>query len=127
VDIAEKTDLLFKMITKDNGREYSYRDIETLAEGAVSSTSIWKVRIGKTKNPGHRMLQSLSDAFQVPVSYFFAETIAEEDIPKYQEQYRSEKLVEQISFRSHELDDEGKKLILDMISYVKKQQDGQNE
>jgi transcriptional regulator with XRE-family HTH domain len=96
--------------------------VENLAGKVVSSTSLWKVRTGKTKNPSQRLLQALSQAFQVPVSFFFDENVSPESIKSYQAQFQSEKMVEQIALRSAELDDEGKQAILDMINVVRKAQ-----
>lgn len=120
--INKRIDLLFQTITKPDGSQYSYRDVENLAGKVVSSTSLWKVRTGKTKNPSQRLLQALSQAFQVPVSFFFDENVSPESIKSYQAQFQSEKMVEQIALRSAELDDEGKQAILDMINVVRKAQ-----
>ncbi len=120
MNISKRLDLLFKTITKPDGQEFSYRDIEELTGNAVSSTAIWKLRTGKTQNPKQSTLQALSEAFQVPISYFFAETVTSEDIPAYREQYHSDMLVEQIALRSQDLDNEGKRTILDMINYVRR-------
>ena len=124
MDITKRIDTLFKTITKLDGSQYSYREVEELAGRAVTSTSIWKARIGKTKSPSQRLLQALSQAFQVPVSYFLDDDVSPADIDNYRAQYSSEKMVEQIALRSAELDDEGKKAILGMINFVRKAQSG---
>ena len=121
-DIAERLDLLFRTVTKEGGKEYSYREIEELAGGAITSTSIWKLRTGRTQNPSLKTLQALSAAFEVPVAYFFIEEVTEDDIPAYLQQYRDEKMVEQIALRAKDLDDNGKQAILDMINYVRRVQ-----
>ena len=121
-DIAERLDLLFRTVTKEGGKEYSYREIEELAGGAITSTSIWKLRTGRTRNPSLKTLQALSAAFEVPVAYFFTEEVTEDDIPAYLQQYRDEKMVEQIALRAKDLDDNGKQAILDMINYVRRVQ-----
>jgi hypothetical protein len=56
------------------------------------------------------------------LEYFSDESVAEEDIPRYQEQYRGERLVEQIALRSSSLDKDAKQLILHTIDYVRKLQ-----
>jgi transcriptional regulator with XRE-family HTH domain len=121
-DIAERLDLLFRTVTKEGGKEYSYREIEELAGGAITSTSIWKLRTGRTQNPSLKTLQALSAAFEVPVAYFFTEEVTEDDIPAYLQQYRDEKMVGQIALRARDLDDNGKQAILDMINYVRRVQ-----
>jgi transcriptional regulator with XRE-family HTH domain len=121
-DIAERLDLLFRTVTKEGGKEYSYREIEELAGGAITSTSIWKLRTGRTQNPSLKTLQALATAFQVPVSYFFVEEVTEDDIRAYLQQYHDEKMVEQIALRAKDLDDNGKQAILDMINYVRRVQ-----
>lgn len=124
MDIAERLDLLFKTVTKSDGQEYSYREIEELTGDAISSTAIWKLRAGKTQNPRRSTLEALSRAFQVPVSFFLDESVSSEDIPGYRRQYRDQELLEQIALRSQHLDEEGKQAILDMIDYVVKAQQG---
>jgi transcriptional regulator with XRE-family HTH domain len=122
VDIAKRLDLLFRTVTKKGGKEHSYREIEELAGGATSSTTIWKLRTGRTQNPSLKTLQALGTAFQVPVSYFFVEEVTEDDIPAYLQQYHDEKMEEQIALRAKDLDDDGKQAILDMINYVRRVQ-----
>lgn len=121
-NIAEKIDLLFKTITRPDGKEYSYRDIEELSGDAISGTAIWKVRTGQTKNPTPKLLQALSQAFEVPLAYFSQESVSPEDVPAFQAQYQSDQMVEQIALRASKLDDEGKQAILDMIDLVSKYQ-----
>jgi transcriptional regulator with XRE-family HTH domain len=127
MDISKRTDWLFKAITKPDGREYSYGDVEEMADGMVTRTSIWKVRTGRTKNPGQKMLQALSTAFQVPANYFFDEGVTPEDIPNYRAQHRSEQMLEQIALRATDLDDEGKQAVLDMIDIVQKAREKSKE
>lgn len=127
MSIADKIDLLFKTITKPNGKAYSYQDVAELAEGAVTRAAIWKARTGKTENPGRRLLGALSEAFQVPPEYFSDEQVTAKDIPRYQKQYRSDVLVEQIALRSSGIDNEGKQAILEMVAYVQKLQRASDE
>jgi len=116
---ADKIDLLFTTITKPDGSSYSYQDIATMGGDVVSRTSIWKARTGKIENPSQRLLGVLSKAFRVPVRYFFEEEIAAEDIPRYLEEYRNERLIDQIALRATELNEEGKEALLQMIDYVR--------
>ena len=122
MDIAKRLDLLFRTVTKKGGKEHSYREIEELAGGATSSTTIWKLRTGRTRNPSLKTLQALGKAFQVPVAFFFDEDTTPEDVSKYRHRYRSEQMVDQIARRSYDLDDEGKQAVLDMITWVRKAQ-----
>ncbi len=122
MDIAKRLDVLFRTVTKKGGKEHSYREIEELAGGATSSTTIWKLRTGRTRNPSLKTLQALGKAFQVPVAFFFDEDLTPEDVSKYRHRYRSEQMVDQIALRSYDLDDEGKQAVLDMITWVRKAQ-----
>jgi transcriptional regulator with XRE-family HTH domain len=121
MDISERVDLLFRTVLDENGQEYSYRQIEKLAGGDVSATSIWKLRSGKTKNPGQKTIRALSKAFGVPVNYFFDKVVSRENIPQYRDEYRdSEKLVDQIALRAGQLNGEGQEAILNLIDYIQK-------
>jgi transcriptional regulator with XRE-family HTH domain len=122
VNVTDRIDLLFKTVTKPDGNEYSYQDVEELTGGVVTRAAIWKARTGKTENPRQRLLGALSKAFQVPMEYFSDEQVTAEDILRYQKQYHSDRLVERIALRSSGLDDDGKQAILDMITFVRKVQ-----
>jgi transcriptional regulator with XRE-family HTH domain len=122
VNITERVDLLFRTVVKPGGKEYSYREVAGLAGGAVSSTTIWKVRTGKIANPSQKTIQALSTAFGVPVRFFFDQDVTPDDLPQYRSEYRSEKMAEQIALRASDLDENGKQAILDMINYVRRAQ-----
>jgi hypothetical protein len=104
------------------GAPYSHREIEKLAGGTVSHTSIWKARKGQINNLSKKMIEALSKAFAIHTSYFFVERVTAEDIPRYQEQYQAELLIEEIALRAGELDEGGKTAILDMINVIRKAQ-----
>lgn len=127
MNIAEKIDLLFKTITNPDGTEYSYREIEDLSKGAISSTAVWKLRMGKTQKPREKTLQALSEAFRVSVTYFHDDSPSLEDIREYREQYRSDKLAEQIALRAYDLDEDVKRTILDMINHVRRTRDTETQ
>ena len=121
MDIAERVDLLFRTVLDEDGQEYSYRQIEKLAGGEVSATAIWKLRTGQTKNPSQKMIRALSEAFGVPVSYFFDEVVSPEDVPQYQDEHReNEQIVEQIALRAGQLNGEGQEAILNLLDYIRK-------
>jgi hypothetical protein len=122
MDHAARIELLFSTVTKPDGKEFSHREIEELAGGTVSHAAIWKARKGLTESLSQRMIEALSTAFQIHPGYFSAEHVTAGDIPKFQKQYRSESLVEQIALRAGQLDDEAKEHILNMIDFVRKAQ-----
>ncbi len=122
MNVTDRIDLLFKTITKPDGKEYSYQDVEKMGEGAVTRAAIWKARTGKTENPRPKLLGVISKAFQVSMEYFSDEQVTAGDIPRYQKQYHNDRMVERIALRSSGLDEDGKQAILDMITFVRKVQ-----
>jgi len=70
---AELVDHLFKTCLKENGREYSYREVSRAMDGQVSPAALAKLRSGEIENPGRQVLLLLCKFFKVPASYFFPE------------------------------------------------------
>ena len=122
MNVTDRIDLLFKTVTKPDGKKYSYQDVEELGEGVVTRAAIWKARTGKTENPRPKLLGALSKAFRVPMEYFSDEQVTAGDIPRYQKQYRNDRMVERIALRSSRLNEDGKQAILDIIDFVRKVQ-----
>ena len=124
--LAEKLDLLFETIRKPDGKEYSYEDIEKGTDKAITAAYVWKLRTGKSKNPGYKMLAILSRFFDVPVTYFFSD----ESVPNEREFAQDLQLaralrkqgVEEIAIRVSDLDKQAKQDILAMIEYVRQAQ-----
>jgi hypothetical protein len=52
------------------------------------------------------------------MKYFFDEQVSEEDIPRYQKQYRNERLIEQIKLQASDLNEKGKQVILDILAFL---------
>jgi len=123
MDIAAKTDALFQTITKEDGKEYTYREVAKRSDDAFSSTTVWKVRTGQIKNPSFKVLKGICKAFGVPITYYTDESASEESIPKYQAKRYHKQMTEQILRRAHQLDANGKKAVLDMVNYILKLQE----
>jgi len=121
--MAEKVDLLFKTFTKPDGKEFAYPEVEEGTNKAVTGAYVWKLRTGKAENPGHRVLKALSDFFGVPVSYFFEEQVSEEYVQDLRLAAELRKAgVAHLALRASDLDEAGKRAVLEMIEYVRKAQ-----
>lgn len=73
--ISEKIDHLFRMVRRDDNREFTYDDVERGTNGQVSRSYVWKLRHGRNRNPSLDVIESLSEFFSVPPSFFFGESI----------------------------------------------------
>ena len=126
--LAEKIDLLFKTFRKPDGSQYTYQEVEEGTGKAITGAYVWKLRTGKAENPSYKVLKVLSDFFQVPVSFFFEEEVSEEYLQnlKLATQLR-EAGVQHIALRAGDLDEAGKRAVLEMIEYVRKAQGLQSE
>jgi transcriptional regulator with XRE-family HTH domain len=126
--LAEKIDLLFKTFKKPDGSQYTYQEVEEGTNKAITGAYVWKLRTGRAKNPSYKVLKVLSDFFQVPVSFFFEEEVSEEYLQdlKLATQLR-EAGVQHIALRTGDLDEAGKRAVLEMIEYVRKAQGLQSE
>ena len=127
-NLAEKIDLLFKTFRKPDGSQYTYQEVEEGTGKAITGAYVWKLRTGKAENPSYKVLKALSDFFQVPVSYFFEEEVSEEYLQnlKLATQLR-EAGVQHIALRAGDLDEAGKRAVLEMIEYVRKAQGLESE
>jgi transcriptional regulator with XRE-family HTH domain len=126
--LAEKIDLLFKTFRKPDGSQYTYQEVEEGTNKAVTGAYVWKLRTGKAENPSYKVLKVLSDFFEVPVSFFFEEEVSEEYLQnlKLATQLREDG-VQHIALRAGDLDEAGKRAVLEMIEYVRKAQGLQSE
>ncbi|MCB0078401.1 MAG: hypothetical protein KDD73_13385 [Anaerolineales bacterium] len=120
--LAEKVDRLFQTITRADGEEYTFQEVEdgTAAHGhRLTTTAIWKIRRGETKNPGYLALRSLARFFSVPVSYFYEDNLDEAALQRYQmaSTLQSPQVVE-IALRASRLDDDVQQSILEMIQHL---------
>jgi transcriptional regulator with XRE-family HTH domain len=69
--VSEKIDYLFRTVKREDGREYTYDDVEQGTGGRVSRSYVWKLRHGRNNNPSLDVIESLAQFFKVPPSYFF--------------------------------------------------------
>lgn len=70
--ISGKIDHLFRTILRNDGREFTYDDVERGTRGRVSRSYVWKLRHGRNTNPSLEVLEALAEFFQVAPSYFFS-------------------------------------------------------
>lgn len=124
---TEKLDHLFKTVTKPDGTEYTYEEVEEGIGKAVTASYIWRLRTGKARNPGYRVLKALSDFFNVEPNYFFQDDTTEESLARSNLAKRLEDArVEGIALRASELDDAGKQALLEMIEYIQRLRQPEN-
>jgi transcriptional regulator with XRE-family HTH domain len=76
--VSEKIDHLFRTVRRPDGREYTYDDVERGTRGRVSRSYVWKLRHGRNCNPSLDVIESLSEFFRVPPSYFFGDALRED-------------------------------------------------
>ena len=123
MEIAERIDMLLQVCTKDDGKPFSYRDIEAMSAGALSSAACWKLHTGRIKNPSSRAIGALSKAFKISADYFFGENLTPKNARRKIAEYRDSALVDRIATRISQLDERARQDILQMIEYVRKAQE----
>lgn len=71
--LAEKLDLLFRSIPREDGELYS-NETAALALSdlgiKVTGQHLWHLRSGRRDNPSFRLLEGISRLFGVPIAYF---------------------------------------------------------
>jgi transcriptional regulator with XRE-family HTH domain len=73
--VSEKIDHLFHTVRREDGREYTYDDVERGTDGRVSRSYVWKLRHGRNRNPSLDVIEAMAEFFRVPPSYFFGEKL----------------------------------------------------
>ena len=89
MEIAERMDLLLQVCTQNDGKPFSYRDIEAKSAGEISSAACWKLHTGRIKNPSSRAIGALSEAFDISADYFFDDSLTAENARRKNAEYRS--------------------------------------
>jgi transcriptional regulator with XRE-family HTH domain len=120
--VAEKVDSLFKTFPKDSeGNEYSYRDVEEGTGGAVTATTVWKLRTGRIHRPSLQVIEALCQFFNVPISYFSSEKPASEEYLqnlRLATRLRRAK-VKEAALQISDLDDAAIQDLLGMVKYIR--------
>ncbi len=78
--VSEKIDHLFKTVRREDGREFTYDDVQRGTGGRVSRSYIWKLRHGRNNNPSLDVIEALARFFSVPPSYFFGPPLADDEL-----------------------------------------------
>ena len=127
---ARKLDHLFKTVTKPDGSEYSYREVEAsikdMAQADPSLTTltagyIWKIRSGHIQSPGVNALKSLGRFFGVDLEYFDEQT--PDEVPKVVILARSlsrDEQASEIALKATALSDDEKEMVLTMMEAILK-------
>lgn len=71
--LAERLDHLFRTVRREDGREFSHREVAdaiTASEEPISHSYIGQLRTGDKDNPTIKHLRALARFFGVPVEYF---------------------------------------------------------
>lgn len=128
-DFAHRLDYLFRTITKPDGTEFSYEEVQNGTGKAVTAAYIWRLRTGKAANPGYWVIKALSDFFEVDPNYFFqepetAQSLADDRANVALAARFKDEQVKAIALRASELDNAGKQTLLDMIDYILKSKKG---
>lgn len=71
--VAELVNDLFRTHRKENGREYTNKEVCLALNGAIDQSHLSRLRNGQIENPGRDSLLALCQFFKVPSSYFFPE------------------------------------------------------
>lgn len=133
--LAERVDWLFRNIRQDNGKEYSFQDVEKATRELgypVTGTYIWKMRKGQAEKPNWLILRTFAKFFNVPITFFYDEELTKEKLDHILEEagydtsmptpalrrIRKDPEVEQMAFQVSQLDQEDKQTILDIFRVV---------
>jgi len=135
--LAQKVDLLLRLVRQPDGRRYTYEDLER--KSGIKSSTLSRIRSGENTDPYFMTILALSEAFMIDLEFFSTEmtpTQVEEYLTSSNKQQvlqelrlqqfyeaneeRNQKL-QHIALRAAQLDDEGINAIADILDYVLKQ------
>jgi transcriptional regulator with XRE-family HTH domain len=78
--LADKLNRLFATVHPPGRGPYSNREVEAAiraAGGSISEQYLWLLRNGRKDNPTIKHIEALARFFDVPVAYFFDDSVAE--------------------------------------------------
>jgi transcriptional regulator with XRE-family HTH domain len=118
--LAQRIDLLFKTCRNEDGKEFTYVDVQTGSNKAVTAPYVWKLRTGEAQNPSLRVMKALSAFFGVPCEYFFGDDVTQWDTHNLRLAHglRQAGLAE-IALSASELDREGRQIVLNLIDHMR--------
>ncbi len=119
-EIAGKVNYLFENFRKPDGHKYTFKEIEELTHGDITSSWISKLASGQSSRPGLPALRALTKIFAVDPGFWFKEL---DDWIKDREEaeYSGEAAVKRIALRAKNLPPEVRNMLEDMIdSYEKR-------
>jgi transcriptional regulator with XRE-family HTH domain len=111
---ARKLEELFETRRKPDGSRYRQDDVIQGTGGILTRVYLWKLRTGRSTNPGFHIVQAISHYFGVEPGYFFD---AEEPQPQVVVGAKPS-FLDEILLRKEELDkldEEGRQTILTVI------------
>src|SRR5664279_4510907 len=68
--LAQKVDWLFDHHRSEQGRQFTYGQVQRGTASHITASYVWKLRTGAMSNPGLSTLEALARFFGVPLSYF---------------------------------------------------------
>lgn len=118
---SARLNALFQTSTHPDGRHYSQQDVVDGCQGTITRVYLWKLRTGRARNPSMRVVQALADFFGVSVDYFSA---PDEQGGLGAERNLDDPLVAQMCVKYSQLDDQGRRVILNLVDYLVKLRSG---
>ena len=113
---ADKLNRLFSSITKPNGEEYSAEEIQVATGKAITSSYIYRLRVGKSTNPTIDKVKVLADFFGIDPGYFLTDEETE-PVPHPQ------RLITSMALRSSSIDLQTIEQMLLMIQSLREEKD----
>jgi transcriptional regulator with XRE-family HTH domain len=110
--LAEKLERLFDEVRKPDGSKYTQAEVVKGTSGILTRVYLWKLRTGRATNPGYQIIKALADFFGVDTNYF-SEAENDAEIVRPEGRY-----IEDIQTRAYQLDEKGRKAILDMMEFI---------
>ena len=120
---AEKLELLFETMRRPDGTRYTDSDVEAGTAqlgGRVTSTYVFRLRRGMSRNPSYDKIKVLSTFFDVSPAYFF-----EEESEPVRLNSKAPDL-QQLALRAEaEIEDEAvKNIMVDMMAAIMQAREG---
>jgi len=121
--IGQKLDLLFRTVIKSDGTEYIHREMAEAIGNKAWSAYLWRMRNDKpgAQKPRFEIVEALAEFFGVSTDYFSSNRPLTREFEQDLELAAALRQagVQWIALRSKDLNEEGKKDVLEVIKHIR--------
>ena len=126
--LAQKVDWLFETHRTEQGRQYTYGQVQRTTGNRITASYVWKLRTGAMSNPGLGALEALASFFEVPLTYFagggeYLEPSLSMMKTPVDEKVAREDALEYLKEGTSKLPDDKLRAVVEVVEYLRTQEE----